>query len=860
MRCGYWYYVGSLQSSFRSFFTPYYKDAPSYGFRVASVDDSWITNGLVAYYPFNGDFKDESISSNQLINYSASLGNDRFGENASALDVYTYSCVNSVRNIGISGNTQRTISIWVKILQEGYPNGCLLQWGQPSNGGGYQNIFLTPSFWNNHWGTLFWDASSDKGFGVTVASINYRDWHHVVLTYDNSGTKFYFDGLIQNSIYADKDSQIDTIDGVISINGNGNGITGTLDDIRIYNRALSSNEVAQLYALESTPPNLTWSDGFGYRLSGNSATIVAYNGTNSTVTIPSTIGGLPVTSIDENAFANQPGITSVVIPGSVTNIGSAAFSGCPNLTSVTLPDSVVNFGSGVFGNSPNVAVSASPGAIAYLAQNATALGFTGNALTSIQNGGTFSTGYEWIANWLLADPSFLSGLGTIFQVTPYAATSLSNSIAVQGASFSASLSNAVVSISGLSNSLGNTIASNAVTSSNSLTEASNALSGSIVSQVGSVSNGLTISIGNQVTGLSNALSGEITSQTTGVSNALATSLSTQGSSLSNALSNTLVTISGVSNRLSGEIASNAASFSSTLGTVSNTLSGFISSSTLSLSNALTGVVTEQGTSLSNTLSNSIVTLTAQTVGMSNALSGAIASSTASASTQISAVSNVLSTSIQNNTQALSTALSNAVAQLSAQTAPTNPAFVSAVAAQILAASNNYGMAVKQDQSLNFPTLPVQILPPGKPISLSVTSSANQGPILFTSGNTAVARVSNSQITILGAGSTTITASQAGNNLYNPVSASQTLVVNKGNQTLSFPAIPAQNYASGKTLTLRSTSSAGLTNSYLIDNGSIGSISNNVVTLLGTGTATITATNSGNAYFAPAFATRQLIVK
>ena len=37
---------------------------------------------------------------------------------------------------------------------------------------------------------------------------------------------------------------------------NNNGWTGALDDIRIYNRALSSNEVSQLYILESgsTPP------------------------------------------------------------------------------------------------------------------------------------------------------------------------------------------------------------------------------------------------------------------------------------------------------------------------------------------------------------------------------------------------------------------------------------------------------------------------------------------------------------------------------------------------------------------------------------------------------------------------------
>jgi hypothetical protein len=211
--------------------------------------------------------------------------------------------------------------------------------------------------------------------------------------------------------------------------------------------------------------------------------------------------------------------------------------------------------------------------------------------------------------------------------------------------------------------------------------------------------------------------------------------------------------------------------------------------------------------------------------------------------------------------AISNALSSALANLSAQTAPTNPAFISAIASQILAASNNDGLAVKQNQSLNFPIIPPQTITPTSTVTMNVTSSANQTPILYSSGNTAVATVSNNILKLMGSGSTTITASRAGNSLYNPVSASQLLVVNLGIQTISFPAIPAQTYSTFKSVSLKSTSSAKLTNTtYLIGNGAVGSISNNVLLLLGTGTTTVTATNSGNAYFAPAGATQTLIVK
>ncbi len=64
-------------------------------------------------------------------------------------------------------------------------------------------------------------------------------------------------------------------------------------------------------------------------------TITKYTGTESTVILPSTISGWPVTKIGEAAFQDNTTITSVTIPASVTEIGANAFAGCTNLTSVT---------------------------------------------------------------------------------------------------------------------------------------------------------------------------------------------------------------------------------------------------------------------------------------------------------------------------------------------------------------------------------------------------------------------------------------------------------------------------------------------------------------------------------------------
>lgn len=90
----------------------------------------------------------------------------------------------------------------------------------------------------------------------------------------------------------------------------------------------------------------TYFIGSGYSSSGYSSAISPEP--TGAVTIPSTLGGKSVTSLEVGAFANCTNLTSITIPTSVTNIGYMAFRNCSGLTSVTVPNGVIRIGGCAF--------------------------------------------------------------------------------------------------------------------------------------------------------------------------------------------------------------------------------------------------------------------------------------------------------------------------------------------------------------------------------------------------------------------------------------------------------------------------------------------------------------------------------
>lgn len=81
----------------------------------------------------------------------------------------------------------------------------------------------------------------------------------------------------------------------------------------------------------------TKTNEFEYKIDGSIATITKFIGDSTDVVVPTYINNAIVSAIDDGAFQNGMGLTSVIIPNSVQSMGSATFAGCSNIESLTIP-------------------------------------------------------------------------------------------------------------------------------------------------------------------------------------------------------------------------------------------------------------------------------------------------------------------------------------------------------------------------------------------------------------------------------------------------------------------------------------------------------------------------------------------
>jgi len=130
-----------------------------------------------------------------------------------------------------------------------------------------------------------------------------------------------------------------------------------------------------------------------------------------------------------------------------------------------------------------------------------------------------------------------------------------------------------------------------------------------------------------------------------------------------------------------------------------------------------------------------------------------------------------------------------------------------------------------------------------PFTLSATATSG-APVSFAivSGP---ATIENNTVTITGAGTVVVAASQAGNTNYNvaPV-VEKSFTVAKAANNITFAALTGKTYGDAA-FTLGATASSGLAVSYASSNPAVATVSDNTLIIVGAGTATITATQAGN---------------
>jgi gliding motility-associated-like protein len=151
---------------------------------------------------------------------------------------------------------------------------------------------------------------------------------------------------------------------------------------------------------------------------------------------------------------------------------------------------------------------------------------------------------------------------------------------------------------------------------------------------------------------------------------------------------------------------------------------------------------------------------------------------------------------------------------------------------------------KADQTITFG--PISDRTYGEP-DFTLGAVAGSGlQVGYTSSNTAVATISGNSVHIVGAGSTVITASQAGDANWNAASdVQQTLTVNKADQTITFDPINGRTYGEPD-FTLAAVAGSGLQVGYTSSNTAVATVTGNTVHIVGAGTTTITASQAGDA--------------
>ena len=204
-----------------------------------------LSKGLVAYYSFNGDASDESGFQRNGTVQGAASATDRFGRTNKA-----YSFAGGGEHIRVDSPPDVvtpgvwTTTLWVKVAAGGVSSPRFVCNGTIDVGVHGNGTFVPfsgehPAF-GGGWGIP----------GVTSSHVlRLEQWYFIVVTYDGQKTKIYLNGS-QSAESTESGGAPQAATFGLGIGRNldtgGDSFAGVIDDIRIYDRALSASEINQV--------------------------------------------------------------------------------------------------------------------------------------------------------------------------------------------------------------------------------------------------------------------------------------------------------------------------------------------------------------------------------------------------------------------------------------------------------------------------------------------------------------------------------------------------------------------------------------------------------------------------------------
>jgi hypothetical protein len=218
----------------------------------AQVPSYVPTNGLVGWWPFNGNANDESGNGLNGVPSGTNLTTDRFGNINQA---YSFDGIDDY--IQISNYSDTLLGLSVSLWFNQTSSGHFIDFGNEILGGNnsFANRFDLNDFGNIGQVTF----SFDYNYGTTVPQ-NYisNGWNHLVATWNGSTMKV----IINNNLIAVGTSTVNEIrilqndikkfgSRYQNLMSNQQNFGGNMDDIGIWNRALTQQEITALYQAQT---------------------------------------------------------------------------------------------------------------------------------------------------------------------------------------------------------------------------------------------------------------------------------------------------------------------------------------------------------------------------------------------------------------------------------------------------------------------------------------------------------------------------------------------------------------------------------------------------------------------------------